>query len=70
MSLARLEFLQHAYWVDGATNNSTQRIPCSIVKPIPKVIEALLGQELRDAVVEVWIKLVYHAFVLDDREET
>lgn len=70
MSLARLEFLQHAYWVDGATNNSTQRIPCSIVKPIPKVIEALLGQELRDAVVEVWIKLVYHAFVLYDREET
>ncbi len=70
MSLARLEFLQHAYWVDGATNNSTQRIPRSVVKPIPKVIEALLGQELRDAVVEVWIKLVYHAFVLYDREET
>lgn len=40
-------------WVDGPPNNSSQRIPGAVIKPIVKFVEALLSQEAGCAVVEI-----------------
>mmetsp|Transcript_1509 Transcript_1509/g.4481 ORF Transcript_1509/g.4481 Transcript_1509/m.4481 type:complete len:242 (-) Transcript_1509:450-1175(-) len=53
-------------WVDSASDDTAQRVPGVLVKPIPKVCETLPCEERGDAVIEVWIKLVNHRLVLDD----
>ena len=58
-----------AHRVHSPANYSTQWVPCSVVKPVPKVVEALLGEEGGHSVVEVGIKLVDHALVLHHREQ-
>lgn len=35
----------HQAWVQGASSNSTERVPCSVVKPIPELVEAI-GDEV------------------------
>lgn len=40
------------------SNNPSQGIPSTVIEPVVEVVEALLGQELCSAVVEVRIKLV------------
>ena len=57
-------------WVDGSPNDAAQRVPGAVVKPVVKVVEALLGQEASRAVVEVRIKLVDHALKPQHREQT
>lgn len=46
------------------TNNTSQRIPCSIVKPIVEVVKAFFSQISGGPVVEVRVELV------DDALET
>lgn len=57
------------YWKHGSANDSTEWVPCSVIKPIPEVVESFLGEKLSDAVVEVGIEFVNDAFVFDNREE-
>ena len=52
----------HETRVDGATNNTTQWVPSSVIKPVVKVVETLLCQVFSCAVVEVGIKLVNDRF--------
>lgn len=33
---------EHQSWIDRATHNSPQRVPCSLVEPVQKVIESML----------------------------
>lgn len=35
----------HQAGVQGASSNSTERVPCSVVKPIPELVEAI-GDEV------------------------
>lgn len=56
--------------IDGATNNSAQRVPCHIIKPVVEGIEPLLNQILGSSVVKVGVKLVNDAFIPQHREET
>lgn len=35
----------HEAGVQGASSNSTERVPCSVVKPIPELVEAI-GDEV------------------------
>ena len=53
----------HEAGVDCPTDNSTQRIPRPLIKPIMELVEALIRQELGCTVVEVWIKFVDHHFI-------
>ena len=62
--------LSRTHRVDGASDNTAQRVPGVLIEPVPEVVEALAGQEARDAIVEVWIKLVDHAFIFDHREKS
>lgn len=40
-------------WINGATNNSPERIPCSIIKPVVKLIKSFFCKEAGGTVVEV-----------------
>lgn len=51
-------------------DDSSQRIPRSIVKPIVKVVEPFVGQKLCRPIVEVRIKLVDHALIAQHRKQT
>eukprot|EP00053_Salpingoeca_punica_P010929 m.97584 g.97584 ORF g.97584 m.97584 type:complete len:573 (+) comp15536_c0_seq2:800-2518(+) len=59
----------HEARVDGAADDAAERVPGAVVKPVVEVVEALLHQVLRGAVVEVRVKLVDHALVADDGKE-
>lgn len=39
--------------VDCATDDAPQWIPGPVVKPVPEVVEALLGEKLGHSIVEV-----------------
>ena len=60
----------HEPRIDGASDYSTQGIPSSIIKPIVKGIETLIGQIFRCSVIEVGIKFVYHAFIAEHGEQS
>lgn len=40
-------------WINGATNDSPQRIPCPVIKPVVKLIKPFFSQEAGRTVVEV-----------------
>lgn len=40
-------------WINGATDDPPQRIPCPVVKPVVKLIKSFLCQEAGGTVVEV-----------------
>lgn len=61
--------LSQPTWIDGAPYDPTQGVPGPVVEPVVEVVEALLGQEPRRAVVEVRIELVDHALVPQHREQ-
>lgn len=42
----------HQSRIDGAANDPSQRIPCSLVEPVQEVIEPVLYHVCRRAVVE------------------
>lgn len=52
-----------------ASNGSTERIPCAIVKPIHERKKAFAGQQLRCAQVKVRVKLVDDGFMANNRVE-
>ena len=52
----------HEAGVDGAADDTSEGIPCSVVKPVVEIVEPILGQILGCAVVEIWIKLVNDGF--------
>lgn len=60
----------HEARVESPTNDPPQRIPTLVVEPVPELIEAVPSQELSDSVIEVGVKLVDHALVAQDAEET
>ena len=55
--------------VDSASDDPPQGVPGEVIKPVPELIEAVLGQELSHPVVEVGVKLVDDALILDDRKQ-
>ena len=57
-------------WVDGSPNDTSQRVPGAVIKPIVKVVEAFFCQEASGTVIEVWIKFMDHALKPQHREET
>lgn len=36
----------HQAGIQGASGDSTERVPCSVVKPIPKLVEAICDKVL------------------------
>ena len=50
-----MEFLTR---VDCSSNNTTKRIPCSIIKPVVEAIKSFFSQVSCGSVVKVRIKLV------------
>ena len=53
----------HEARVQRAAHNAAQRVPALIVEPIPELVEPLLRQVERGAVIEVGVELVDHALV-------
>ena len=45
----------HQAGIEGTTGDTTQRVPCSIVKPVPELVEAIRNEILSRAKVEPWI---------------
>lgn len=43
------------------TNDTSQWVPCSIIKPVMKIVKAFLCQVPCGSIVEVWIKFVNYA---------
>ena len=56
--------------VNSSTNDTTQRVPCSIIKPVVEAVESLLCQVARGSVVEVGIELVNNTLKSQHREQT
>jgi hypothetical protein len=52
------------------SNNSPKRIPCSVIKPIVKIVKSFFCQKLGCAIVEVWIKFMNNALKSQNREQT
>ena len=48
-------------WIDGTTNNPTEWIPCSVIKPVVEVVKSFFSEKLGGSVVEVGIKLMNDA---------
>lgn len=48
----------HQAGIDGAADDPSQGIPGALIEPVVKVVETLLGQEPRGAVVKVRVKLM------------
>lgn len=59
----------HKARVEGAAHDAAERVPALIVEPVPKLVEALLGEEEGGSIVEVGVELVDHALVAEDAEE-
>lgn len=45
-----------AHGVEGAADDAAEGVPRAVIEPVPHVVEAVLCQELRDAVVEVRVE--------------
>lgn len=39
--------------IDGASDDSAERVPCAVVEPVVKLVKAFLGQETSGAVIEI-----------------
>lgn len=39
--------------IDGASDDSAEWVPCTIIEPVVKLVKALLGQETSGAVIEI-----------------
>jgi hypothetical protein len=50
----------HQARVNGATDDTAQWVPCTVIKPIQKVVETFRGEVLRGPVVEPGVELVNH----------
>ena len=59
----------HKSRVDGSTNNSAKWIPCSVIKPVVEIVEALFCQVLGCTIVEVRIKLMDDRFKPENRKK-
>lgn len=59
----------HEARVKRAADDPTERVPTLGIKPVPELIEALLGEEEGGPVIEVGIELVDHALVPQNAEE-
>ena len=42
----------HETGVEGTSSNPTKRMPCSVIEPIPEIIEAMCNEMLRSPKVE------------------
>jgi len=60
----------HEARIDGTTDDPTQGVPSSIVEPIVKVIEAVLGEVFCSAIIEIWIKFMDDRLESKNREES
>ena len=60
----------HQTRVDGATNDTAQRVPGTVIKPVVKLIEPFLRKEPGGSIVEVGIELVNNTLKSQHREET
>ena len=50
---ARERVIQAPTWVDSSTNDSPQRIPCSVIKPIVEAVEPFFGEIASRSVIKV-----------------
>lgn len=57
-------------WVYCATNNTSQWVPSSIIKPVVKVVKTLFSQKTCGSVVEVRIKFVNDTLKTQHRKKT
>ena len=53
----------HQSRVDRSTNDTSQRVPGSVIEPIVERVEPFVRQELRRTIVEVRIELMNHRFI-------
>ena len=64
----------HETGVDGSSDNPTQGVPSSVVKPVVETVESMFRQVLGCAIVEVGIELVNYRFkpgtVFSSRSQT
>ena len=56
--------------VNGASYDTPQGIPSMLIKPVPQVVKPFSSEESGDPIVEVWIKLMHHTLVFDNREQS
>ncbi len=56
----------HQTRVNGATDDSTQWIPGSVVKPVVEGVKTMVGQEFGGAVVEIGVEFVDHGLETED----
>lgn len=59
----------HETRVKSAADDTAQWIPTLRIKPVPELVESLLGEEEGDPVIEVRIEFVDHALVPQHAEE-
>jgi len=52
---------EHQARVNGAADDASQGIPGAVIEPVVELVEALLGEEPRGAVVEVRVELMDNA---------
>lgn len=60
----------HKTRVESATCDSSQRVPCSVVKPVPKIVEPMLYKIFCRSEIKPRIEFVDDAFKSDDAEES
>lgn len=60
----------HETGIDGAADDTAERVPGSVVEPVVERVEALFGEELGGAVVEIRIELVDDRLIAQHRKET
>ena len=56
-------------WIYCTTDDTTQRIPGSIIEPVMKIIESLFREESRCAIIKIGIELVNNAFKSQDGKQ-
>ena len=59
----------HETRIDGTADDATKRVPGAVVEPVVEIVEALSGEVLSGAVVEVGIEFVNDRLVAQHREE-
>ena len=57
-------------WIDGATNDTTQGIPGTVIEPVMEVVESFLHKEASCPIVEVGIKLMDNTFKAQHGEQS
>ena len=60
----------HEARVDGAADDTAQRVPCPVVKPVVERVEPLVRQELGSPVIEVRVKFVDHRLISQHRKQS